>query len=326
MTRRVSNVLVSIGAVVITYASARAGDALVRRVVHPPRGEVLLISNVILATAFGVVIYLWLNLRATRTRLTGLQRAQIVLDTQLSLAAQIQRRLLPPIPVRSNGVRWAGRLEPASHIGGDFYDVIPVDTGGLFVLGDVSGKGIPAALLQASAHSLFRTLARETVHPADLLTRVSREIYAENAGLSYLTCVVARVDSAARTLTYANAGHPAGLMVGSSGRRLLSRGGLPVGLFPETAYESEVVSVEPGDLAVIVSDGITESIDEDGVAAVDVLNRTICDIPEPRTPERVCDALMEMAQRNPGPRGVTNWHDDRTVLAFLFDGHGGPRG
>jgi sigma-B regulation protein RsbU (phosphoserine phosphatase) len=326
MARRVLNVFGSIGAAVITYRCARAADALFLRVVHPPRGEVLLISDVILATAFGVVVYLWLNLRATRTRLTGLERAQIVLDTQLSLAADTQRHLLPPMPAGSNGVRWAGRLEPADRIGGDFYDFIPADVDGLFVVGDVSGKGIPAALLQASAHSLFRTLARETVHPAELLTRVSREIYAENAGASYLTCVLARVDSATGTLVYANAGHPAGLMVGSSGRRLLSRGGPPLGLFPETAYEMESLSVEPGDLGVIVSDGITEAIDEDGVAAVDVLNKTISSMPGPRTPERVCDALMEMAQRNPGPRGVANWQDDRTVLAFLFDGQHAPQG
>src|SRR5580700_10378816 len=229
MTGRVANVLAAISAAVITYRCARAADALVLRIVHPPRGEVLLVSDAILATALGVVVYLWLNLRATRTRLTGLERAQIVLDTQLSLAAQIQRHLLPPMPVGSNGVRWAGRLEPANRIGGDFYDFIPAEVDGLFVVGDVSGKGIPAALLQASAHSLFRTLARETVHPAELLTRVSREIYAENAGASYLTCVLARIDSATGTLVYANAGHPAGLMVGSSGRRLLSRGGPPVG-------------------------------------------------------------------------------------------------
>jgi sigma-B regulation protein RsbU (phosphoserine phosphatase) len=320
MTRRVLHVVGSIGAAVITYRSARSADALFLRVVHPPRGEVLFISDVILATAFGVVVYLWLNLRATRTRLTGLERAQIVLDTQLSLAADIQRHLLPPMPAGSNNVRWAGRLEPANRIGGDFYDFIPADVDGLFVVGDVSGKGIPAALLQASAHSLFRTLARETVQPAELLTRVSREIYAENAGASYLTCVLARIDSATGTLVYANAGHPAGLMVGSSGRRrLLSLGGPPVGLFPETAYEMESVSVEPGDLGVIVSDGITEAIEEDGVAAVDVLNRTISNMPGPRTPDRVCDALMEMAQRSTGPRGVANWQDDRTVLAFLFD-------
>src|SRR6202163_4124945 len=145
MSRRVSNVFGSIAAAIITYRCARAADALFLRVVPPPRGEVLFISDVILATAFGVVVYLWLNLRATRTRLTGLERAQIVLDTQLSLAAQIQRRLLPPIPVGSNGVRWAGRLEPAYRIGGDFYDFIP-DADGLLVVGDVSGKGIPAAL------------------------------------------------------------------------------------------------------------------------------------------------------------------------------------
>jgi serine phosphatase RsbU (regulator of sigma subunit) len=319
MTRRFLNVVGSIGAAVVTYQSARAADALILRVVRPPRGEVLLISDVILATAFGVVIYLWLNLRATRMRLTGLERDQIVLDTQLSLAAQIQRHLLPAIPVESNGMRWAGRLEPAHRIGGDFYDFIPVDAGSLFVVGDVSGKGIPAALLQASAHSLFRTLARETVHPADLLTRVSREIYAENGGALYLTCVLVRVDSATRTLTYANAGHPAGVIVGSSGRRLLSRGGPPAGLFPETAYESEAVAVQAGDLGVIVSDGITEAIEEDGVPSVDVLNWTICNIPEPRTPERVCDALMQMAQRATGQLVVANGHDDKTVVAFLFD-------
>jgi sigma-B regulation protein RsbU (phosphoserine phosphatase) len=323
MTRRKSNVFVAMAAAAITYGTARMADVLVWRVLHPRRGEVLLVSDLILATAFGVVVYLLLNLRATRTRLTGLQRAQIVLDTQLSLAAQIQRQLLPPMPAGSTGVQWAGRLEPALHIGGDFYDFIP-DAGGLFVVGDVSGKGIPAALLQASAHSLFRTLARETAHPAELLTRISREIYAENAGVSYLTCVLGRLDTAGRTLMYVNAGHPAGVTVGPSGRRSLSRGGPPAGLFPETIYEAEVVSVEPGDLGVIVSDGITEAIEEDGVSAVDVLSRAICNMPGPRTPERVCDALIEMSRRGRGPLGVANWDDDKTVLAFLFDGRNAP--
>ncbi len=322
MTKRVWNMFASIATAFITYRCARMADVLVLNVVRPPRGEVLLVSDMILATAFGVVIYLWLNLRATRTRLTGLERAQIVLDTQLSLAARIQRHLLPSAPVESNGVRWAGRLEPAHRIGGDFYDFIPFDTDSLFVVGDVAGKGIPAALLQASAHSLFRALARETVDPADLLALVSKEIYAENAGRSYLTCILARVNSATGTVIYANAGHPAGLIVGSSGSRLLSRGGPPAGLFAATAYESEVLLVEPGDLGVIVSDGITEAMEEDGTSAVDVLNRTICNISWPRTPERVCDVLIETAQRSRGPRGVVNWQDDKTVLAFLFDGQG----
>jgi phosphoserine phosphatase RsbU/P len=319
MTMRVRNVIASVGAALVTYGAARAADFLVVHVVHPRRGEVLAVSDMMLATAFGVAIYLWLNLRATRTRLTGLERVQIIVDTQFALAAEIQRRLLPSASAGSNGVRWAGRLEPALRIGGDFYDFIQVNDDDLFVVGDVSGKGIPASLVQASAHSLFRTLGRETVNPADLLTRISREIFSENAGASYLTCVVLRVDGARRTLTYANAGHPTGLMLGRSGRRLLSRGGPPVGLFPETAYESEVVSLEAGDLGVIVSDGITEAMEEDGVPSADVLNRSVCRIPEPRTPERVCDALMEIARRSPGPRGVVDWQDDKTVFAFQFE-------
>jgi sigma-B regulation protein RsbU (phosphoserine phosphatase) len=158
--------------------------------------------------------------------------------------------------------------------------------------------------------------ARETRDPAELLSRVSKEIYSENAGGSYLTCLIVRVNRAAGTLIYANAGHPIGLMVGASGRRLLSRGGPPAGLFPETAYESEALPVVASDLGVIVSDGITEAIEEDGIEAVDVIYRTISAIPRPMTPTRVCDALMEAARRGSGPRGVANWQDDRTVLAF----------
>jgi sigma-B regulation protein RsbU (phosphoserine phosphatase) len=320
VTGRVWNVAASVAVAAVIYRAARAVDQLVLRV-HPPRGEILFVSDVILATAFGVVIYLWLNLRASRTRVTDLERAQIVVDTQLSLAADIQRHLLPSTSAGSNGVCWAGRLEPAQRIGGDFYDFMRVDADDLFVVGDVSGKGIPAALLQASAHSLFRTLARETVHPAELVARLSSEIFAENGGGSYLTCLLLRVDIAGRTLTYVNAGHPTGLMMGPSGRRLLARGGPPAGLFADTRYESEVVFVEPGDLGIIVSDGITEAMEEDGIPAADMLNRRVCEIPEPRTPERVCDALMEIAQRSHGPRGVANWDDDKTVFAFRLEDH-----
>ena len=202
MTAPVSNAFIAVGAVMITFGGARAADAFVLRVVHPPGSELLFISDAVLSTAFGIAVYLWLNLSATRTRLTDLERAQLVTDTQLSLAAQIQDHLLPRVPAESNGVLWAARLEPAYRVGGDFYDVLPGEGDSLFVVGDVSGKGIPAALLQASAHALFRTFARETRDPAELLTRVSKEIYSENAGESYLTCLLVRINSATRTMMY----------------------------------------------------------------------------------------------------------------------------
>jgi sigma-B regulation protein RsbU (phosphoserine phosphatase) len=224
------------------------------------------------------------------------------------------------VPACRNHVRWASQLKSAGKIGGDFYDFIPTGEDSTLVLvGDVSGKGIPAALLQASAHSLFRTFSRETPEPADLLRLVSREIYAENGGELYLTCLAVRIDGADRTLRYANAGHPVGLLLGRSGRRLLSKGGPPAGMFAETVYQSETLHVDWDDLGVIVTDGITEAIEQDGVSTVDRLDATVTSISSPQTPERVCDALMAHAERSDGPSGVADWQDDKTVLAFLFE-------
>jgi hypothetical protein len=308
-------------AAVITYGCVRGLEVAFVRLVGPAPGEMRSLSHVILTTAFGVAIYLWLDLRDTRATLTALERDRIVVETQLALAAQVQQRLLPSVPASLNHVRWASRLKPAGKIGGDFYDFIPTGHDSTLVLiGDVSGKGMPAALLQASTHSLFRTLSRETNEPAALLGLVSREIYAENGGALYVTCLVMRVDVASGPLTYANAGHPTGLLLGRAGRRLLGRGGPPAGMFADTVYQSEMVPVEAGDLGVLVTDGITEAIERDGVSAVDRLDETISDIPLPLTPERVCNALMALAEHGCGPLGVSDWQDDKTVLVFLSEG------
>jgi len=309
------------GSAIIIYSCVRWLDGFVVQVLQPPRGEIRFVSNAILASAFGVALYLWLDLRATRAALTVVERSQVVVDTQLALAAEIQRRLLPPVPVSLDHVRWATRVQPAYKIGGDFYDFIPTAADSTLVLvGDVSGKGIPAALLQAAAHSLFRTYSRQASQPAALLGLVSREIYAENGGALYLTCLAVCIDSDGRRLTYANAGHPAGLLLGRSGRRILSKGGPPVGVFAETIYQSETLSLEPDDLGVFVTDGITEAIEQDGVSAVDRLTATISSVSSPWTPERVCEALMALADRSAGPAGVSNWQDDKTVLAFMLEG------
>jgi sigma-B regulation protein RsbU (phosphoserine phosphatase) len=320
MSRRILTVVAAACAAVIIYFCVRGLESLFLQYVRPPRGEVRWASNVMLATAFGIATYLWLDLKAARATLTDMERSQLVVDTQLALAAEVQQRLLPAVPPCRDHVRWATQLKPAGKIGGDFYDFIPTGKNSTLVLvGDVSGKGIPAALLQASAHSLFRTLSRETPEPADLLRLVSREIYAENGGELYLTCLAVRIDGTDRTLVYANAGHPVGLLLGRSGRQLLSRGGPPAGMFGETIYQSETLRVDAGDLGVIVTDGITEAIEQDGVSTIDRLNATVAGISSPQTPERVCDALMALAERSDGPSGVADWQDDKTVLAFLFE-------
>lgn len=317
MTRSWRPIVAAAAVAIVVYWSVRWLQTLIADTVHPPRGEIRSVSDLVLATAFAVALYLWLNLRATRHALTAAERSQLVLDTELALAAEVQRRLLPSLPDMPGNVRWATRLQPAGKIGGDFYDFIPaVDGATLLLVGDVSGKGIPAALLQASAHSLFRMYSRQAAHPAELLRLVSREVFAENSGVLYLTCLAVHVDGSHRTVTYVNAGHPAGLLFGPSGRRLLDKGGPPVGMFPETIYQADTLRVEPGDIGIIVTDGITEAVELDGVSAVDRLTAALSSVGPHATPDRVCDVLMSLAAQRSGPVGVSNWNDDKTVVAF----------
>ena len=186
-----------------------------------------------LAVAFGVATFLWLHLRLARTALTRLERAQLVLETELSIAADIQRGLLPPPPPARDGWRFAAQLEQAGHIGGDFYDFVDRGRSLLVLLADVSGKGIPAALVMASSRTLFRLLARETDRPEQLVARLGRALWEEHGGTPYLTCFLARLDLDDRSLFWVNAGHPAALLVTGTEHRALASTGPPAGILPD---------------------------------------------------------------------------------------------
>jgi serine phosphatase RsbU (regulator of sigma subunit) len=303
----------------LVYGSVHWLERVIAGAVHPPHGEIRSVSDLILAAAFGVALYLWLDLRATRHALSAAERSQLVLNTQLALAAEVQHRLLPAAP-GGGEVKWATRLQPAGKIGGDFYDFILTAGGStLLVVGDVSGKGIPAALLQASAHALFRTFSRQASEPAELLHLVSREVFAENGGVLYLTCIAVLVDGAHRQITYVNAGHPPGLLLGPSRQRVLDKGGPPLGMFAETVYESDTLIIEPGELGIIVTDGITEAVGLDGGAVLPRLVTALARAGSPLTPQGVCDGLMALAARGSGPSNVSDWDDDKTVVAFEFE-------
>jgi sigma-B regulation protein RsbU (phosphoserine phosphatase) len=143
---------------------------------------------VFLAVAFGVAVFLWLHLKWTRKALSDLEREHIVLDTRLTLAADIQRQLLPSASSTADGFCWRARLEQAGKIGGDLYDLVQRASGSWVVLvGDVSGKGIPAALVLASIRTMFRMLVQETGDPGAHVERISQALYDENGGMPYLT-------------------------------------------------------------------------------------------------------------------------------------------
>jgi sigma-B regulation protein RsbU (phosphoserine phosphatase) len=276
------------------------------------------ISDVVLAIGFGAVTFLWLHLRRARSELTQLERTRVVVDTELAVAADIQHRLLPPVPRARDGWRFAASLEQAGHIGGDFYDFADRGRSLLVLLGDVSGKGIPAGLVMASTRAVFRQIARNTDRPDEIFARLGRALWEEHGGVPYLTGILARLDLEARSVWWVNAGHPAALLVRGTEPTALAATGPPVGLLPEARCEMRELPLVPGDTLVLVTDGVTEALESGGRAqeriAWAVARR------RRRGPQAVCDRVMRLAASGRGPVGVAGWADDRTVVVITVDG------
>jgi sigma-B regulation protein RsbU (phosphoserine phosphatase) len=129
------------------------------------------------------------------------------------------------------------------------------------VLADVSGKGVPAAIFMSNIRAIVHALAREAAAPNELLTRLSSDVLADTAARLYATCIIALVDPEERTMTYSNAGHPAGVLASAWGVRPLRAGGPPVGLLEGATYDIETVAFGEGDIITLVSDGVSEALD-----------------------------------------------------------------
>jgi hypothetical protein len=273
------------------------------------------ISDVIAAVAVTSLTYLWLHLRATRAELLNSERVLITHEEQLRMAAEIQRTLLPEIPTDTPGYRWAARMETAHQVGGDFYDFVTTGEGSvLLILGDVSGKGMPAAMMQSSLTTLFRVHASMTADPGAIASRMSRALFDQTGGNPYATAILARFDQSPPRMTYVNAGHPAGLVLRRAGMLQLDSGGPPLGLLPGAGYESASIDLATDDAGFLVTDGVTEALE-----GIPLLLSQAIEGGRRRpaaTPKEDCDYLLGLAASSSGPPGSEVWSDDRTVLAF----------
>jgi sigma-B regulation protein RsbU (phosphoserine phosphatase) len=304
------------------FALGTTAESAIIRAVDGDRSKLEWISDVVLSAGVAGLTYTWLHLRASRIRLLALEREQIALDEQLRLAAEIQRSLLPTVPAATPGFRWAARMIPAGRIGGDFYDFVPLSAGSTFViLGDVSGKGIPAALILSSLRTLFRTYAQSTSDPAAVAERISAALYDGHKGMPYATAIVARFEGAPPRIVCVNAGHPYGHVLRDGGEHSLETGGPPLGMLPGVKYVAASLALEPGDVGVLVTDGITEAL-EGGRTTLGQVLRAARDryLANGRVPGGICDDLLRAAAEGPGPAGVEGWQDDRTVFVFAVDG------
>jgi phosphoserine phosphatase RsbU/P len=162
-----------------------------------------------------------------------------------------------------------------------------------------------------SLRSDFRTFARQSSAPAQIVARLSTGFYEEFHGSLYVTCIVGTFDLAARTLTYANAGHPAGIVSGGNGSRYMNRGGPPAGLLPDVEFEQDLIELRAGDVCLLVTDGVTEALEGD----ISLERELEMARARPGAgAAELCHEVITRALNGHGPRDVLDWDDDRTVV------------
>ncbi|MBI3625887.1 MAG: SpoIIE family protein phosphatase [Candidatus Rokubacteria bacterium] len=234
------------------------------------------------------------------------------LGHELETAREIQFRLLPPSLPTLGGVEVGAMVVPTKSVGGDFYDFIPMPSGIGFAVGDVSGKGIPAALLMVMVRSLLRATASELIAPEEIVARLNRFLYRDLPSSMYVTMVFCVLPLGAdRRLRVINAGHANPLLLRpGQPPRVLEVGGPVLGAFRAMRYPHEEAVLQPADLFVIYTDGVVEAPDRSGRAlGVEGLAALI----EPRRSEHpqaiVRAVLEEIRGRSTGPS-----RDDLTLL------------
>ncbi len=204
-----------------------------------------------------------MTLRGARQHASRARAAQ-----ELAIGRDIQRSLLPRRFPDIDGWRFAADYEPAREVGGDLYDVFRVRGSGAdlaLLIADVTGKGVPAALLMADTKALLHAAADNADDPADALARVNRILTLERRSSLFVTAALAEVDADTGALRLASAGHEPPLLVGEGGRVEPIRAGGPIlGAFAGATYDLGDCQVAPGDSVVLYTDGITDTRDESG--------------------------------------------------------------
>ncbi|HLF07523.1 MAG TPA: GAF domain-containing SpoIIE family protein phosphatase, partial [Thermoplasmata archaeon] len=239
-------------------------------------------------------------------------------EEELRRAANIQQSLLPTDPLLKPPFRVAGRNVPSSDVGGDYFDFVPGEGSIVTIgLGDVAGKGMPAALLMTNLHASVRAHVESEPRLPVVMGRLNRSIHQAVRGERFITLVLLAIDTATGEVRYVNAGHNPPFLIRASGEiEKLSTGGLLLGMFPEAGYEAATTHMGPRDVLLLYSDGVTEAHDdqmeefgEERLAEFLRENREL-------DPEKFVDALIRLvyefsSQGKPG--------DDVTVAVIRHD-------
>jgi serine phosphatase RsbU (regulator of sigma subunit)/anti-sigma regulatory factor (Ser/Thr protein kinase) len=185
------------------------------------------------------------------------------LEQELRVASVIQQTLLPQSVPEPPGWKLSAHYQPAREVGGDFYDFLDLPDGRLgLVVGDVTDKGVPAALVMATTRAILRSAAERLVSPGHVLQRANELLYPDIPAKMFVTCLYAVLDPKDGRLQVANAGQDLPFLRNEEGIQELRATGMPLGLMPGMTYEQEEIVVKPGDSVLMYSDGLVEAHDE----------------------------------------------------------------
>ncbi len=186
-------------------------------------------------------------------------------EQELEVARLIQQNFLPKQLPDLPGWQVAAYYRPAREVGGDFYDVIPLPDGQVgFVVGDVTDKGVPAALVMAATRSVLRASAQRLVNPREVLERVNEHLCPDMPAKMFVTCLYGVLEPETGRFRFANAGHDLPYVKTADGSVELRARGMPLGLMSGMAYEEKEAILAPGDSLLLHSDGVVEAHDPQG--------------------------------------------------------------
>ena len=270
-------------------------------------------------------------------KLIAEQKEKQRMENELAIAQEVQAQLFPQAISDLESLEVHGVCRPARTVSGDYYDFLPYgpDRMGIAV-GDISGKGISAALLMATVHSAVRayevgrtpavaarlvaaggnpgafeipSAGDDEFSPAQMLGMLNRQLYRSTPAEKYATLFLSAYDGRLRTFTYSNAGHLPPIILGNDGSlRRLDTPGLVVGLFDDQGYEEHTIDLRPGDIFLAFSDGVTEPENEFGEFGEERLVEIVRDhrhLPLPRISELVISAVSDWIGANEQPDDIT---------------------
>ena len=246
----------------------------------------------------------------------ALDRAQ--LDQEIKIAAAIQQALFPASNRTGAFFSTAGTSVPCRSVGGDFFDYTDLPDGQFgFILGDVAGKGPPAALLAAMALGIFVAESSHQTRCAPVVATLNRAVASRGISGRFITGFYATL-AADGSLLFSNAGHNAPLLVTATEVRRLETGGMVLGIFEHATFEEEAVTLAPGDVIVAFTDGVSEAMNEAGEEYTD--KRLIAAVRANRgcSPEALLDALLADVRRYCGDATP---NDDVTMVVVRYDGY-----